>query len=244
MFRRLKANLFPTNRAFAATIKKLTGFAPINITLYEQALTHSSANISNGSGIKIDNERLEFLGDAVLDLIIADIVFRRYPNQDEGFLTELRSKIVNTSFLDQVSRKLGLVDLMQMDEKSRQQMSMNKNIHADVFEALIGALYLDRGYDAALSFIRTRIINVFVDFEEIIQTERNFKSKVLEWAQKHGKKVQFEEANTAETARKKQFAIQLIIDGKTVALGLDYSKKQAEQRAAQKYYESRLVGKS
>lgn len=241
LLRLIASRIKRQNPDLSAAIKRLTGIRPINIALYEQALTHSSANIIGTNGSRIDNERLEYLGDAVLDLVVADIIFKKYPLKDEGFLTELRAKVVNTQFLDGITRKIGLNNLIIADEKSRHMIIQNRNVNADLLEALIGALYLDHGFKGASEFI-TNMIKEFVDFEHLLVTESNFKSRLLEWSQREGAKIQFELVTDADLTRKRRIAIQLLVNGKTVSVGIDATRKEAEQRAAQKFLESLKPG--
>ncbi len=237
LLRLIKSRIKRQNPDLHAAIKRLTGISPINIALYEQALTHSSANIQSTQGSRIDNERLEYLGDAVLDLIVADILFKKYPLKDEGFLTELRARVVNTQFLDSITRKIGLNNFLIADEKSRHMIIQNRNANADLLEALIGAIYLDHGFNGANKFIQS-LVKEHVDFDHLLVTESNFKSRLLEWSQREGAKIQFEPVTDADLTRKRRIAIQLLVNGKTVAVGIDSTRKEAEQRAAQKFLES------
>lgn len=222
-------------------MKRLTGLSPINLALYEQALTHSSANVMGTNGTRIDNERLEYLGDAVLDLVVAEILFKKYPLKDEGFLTEVRARVVNTQFLDTISRKIGLNQFLIADDKNRHQIIQNRNVNADLIEALIGAIYLDHGYRGASKFIQN-LVKEHVDFERLLETESNFKSRLLEWSQKEGAKIQFEPVTDADLTRKRRIAIQLLVNGQTVSVGIDATRKEAEQRAAQKFLDSIKTG--
>lgn len=237
LLRLITSRIKRQNPDLSAAIKRLTGIRPVNISLYEQALTHSSANVMGANGTRIDNERLEYLGDAVLDLVVAEIIFKKYPLKDEGFLTELRARVVNTQFLDNITRKIGLNNHLIADEKSRHMIIQNRNANADLLEALIGAIYLDHGYVGASKFIQS-LVKEYVDFEHLLVTESNFKSRLLEWSQKEGAKIQFELVTDADLTRKRRIAIQLLVNGKTVAVGIDATRKEAEQRAAQKFLES------
>jgi ribonuclease-3 len=217
------------------SIFNITGYRPQNISLYRLAFTHSSARLENEIGYKKNNERLEFLGDAVLDLIIAELLFKKFPFRDEGFLTEMRSKVVNANFLDSMSRKLGLDQLLKEVSGHQRGQRPSKNMNADVFEAFIGAFFLDHGYNQTLKFVQKRIIKSFVDFEELVNTEHNFKSRLVEWSHRNSKTFSFELAETIQKGRHKQFVIHLVIDEKVVAKGIDLNKKQAEQKAAEQY---------
>jgi ribonuclease III len=216
-------------------IYNITGTRPRNVSLYKLAFTHSSARVENEIGYKKNNERLEFLGDAVLDLIVAELLFKKFPFRDEGFLTEMRSKIVNAVFLDQMARKLGLDDLLKEVSGYQRNQRPSKNMNADVFEAFIGAFYLDHGYLKTMKFFQLRIMKVFVDFEELVHTESNFKSRLVEWSHRNNKRIAFEVADTLQQGRHKQFVVHLLVDEEVVAKGVDVNKKQAEQKAAEKF---------
>lgn len=216
-------------------ILNITGQRPQNISLYRLAFTHSSARVENEIGYKKNNERLEYLGDAVLDLIIAELLFKKFPFRDEGFLTEMRSKVVNANFLDTMSRKLGLDQLLKEVSGHHRSQRPSKNMNADVFEAFIGAFFLDHGYNKTLKFVQKRIVKSFVDFEELVNTEHNFKSRLVEWSHRNNKTFSFELAETIQKGRNKQFVIHLMVDDKVVAKGIDLNKKQAEQKAAEQY---------
>ena len=156
---------------------RMTGFYPRNIDLYKQALLHKSSSIKNEKGRLLNNERLEFLGDAVLDAVVADIVYKRFEGKREGFLTNTRSKIVQRETLNHVARQIGLDKLVKF---SSRQSSHNNYMGGNAFEALIGALYLDQGYRACKKFMEERIINQYLDLEKISRKEVNFKSKLIE----------------------------------------------------------------
>jgi ribonuclease III len=216
-------------------IYNISGSRPRNVSLYKLAFTHSSARLENEIGYKKNNERLEFLGDAVLDLIVAELLFKKFPFRDEGFLTEMRSKIVNAAFLDSMSRKLGLDQLLKDVSGHQRNQRPSKNMNADVFEAFIGAFFLDHGYPKTLKFVQNRIMKVFVDFEELVNVESNFKSRLVEWSHRNNKRIAFEVADTLQQGRHKQFVVHLMVDEVVVAKGIDMNKKQAEQKAAESF---------
>lgn len=216
-------------------IYNISGCRPRNVSLYKLAFTHSSARLENEIGYKKNNERLEFLGDAVLDLIVAELLFKKFPFRDEGFLTEMRSKIVNAAFLDSMSRKLGLDQLLKDVSGHQRNQRPSKNMNADVFEAFIGAFFLDHGYPKTLKFVQNRIMKVFVDFEELVNVESNFKSRLVEWSHRNNKRIAFEVADTLQQGRHKQFVVHLLVDDALVAKGIDINKKQAEQKAAEAF---------
>ena len=180
------------------------------------------------TGFRNSNERLEYLGDAILGAIIADFVFKRFPFREEGFLTEMRSKIVSRDNLNKLSRKLGLDELIRNNPDA----APNKSMHGDALEALIGAIYIDQGYDRTRRFILGRLIKHHLDIDELEITESNFKSKLIEWAQKEHKSFGFEVVEERESGKKKLMKVHALVDGTAVGIGADFSKKRAEQLAA------------
>lgn len=235
LFANLPVNLFKSKDPLYRAIHNLTGYRPKNLTLYRLAFTHSSARLETEIGYKKNNERLEYLGDAVLDLIVAELLFKKFPFRDEGFLTEMRSKVVNANFLDQMARKLGLDTLLQETSGYQKNQKPSKNMNADVFEAFIGAFFLDHGYKKTNQFVQQRVLKVFVDFEALVHTESNFKSRLVEWSHRNSKKIAFEVADTRQQGRHKQFVVELLVDDQVVAKGIDINKKQAEQKAAEAF---------
>jgi ribonuclease-3 len=210
-------------------IKNLLGFWPGNIRLYELAFTHSSVAREIREGVKDSNERLEFLGDAVLGAVVAEFLFAKFPFRDEGFLTEMRSRIVNRTYLNKLAIKIGLDKLIQYDASHR----MYKSICGDTFEALIGAVYLDKGYDFTSKLIRDRIIRFHVDLDELEQQELNFKSRLINLAQRNRQSIVFDAREEVGNERQKRYHVTLFIDEKPVAEGIGYSKKAAEQAASE-----------
>ncbi len=223
--------LAPRN-PLAKAILNLTGYRPRNLNLYQLAFTHSSVRKESETGFRRNNERLEFLGDAVLDLVVAEILFKKYPFKDEGFLTEMRSKVVNANSLDQIARKLGIHDLLVSVSGNPRGQSPSKNMNADAMEAFIGAFYLDQGYTRTFHFINRRIVKVLVDFDELMQTDENHKSRLVEWSHRNGKSIRFEVGDTVQQGRNRYFIVNLLVDDVVVSTGQDMNKKQAEQKAA------------
>ncbi len=195
------------------------------------ALRHKSATIKTINGLRLNNERLEYLGDAVLSAVVADYLFRRFPYKNEGFLTQMRSKIVSRVTLNRLSLKLGLTKLMK---SSFENGTTVKSAGGDAFEALIGALYLDKGYNFSRKIIINRIINFHFDIEQLVDSEVSYKSRILEWAQKEKKELQFEVLEEIGEKHAKQFRVVVKIDNAIVAEGQDYSIKGAERLAAEK----------
>jgi ribonuclease-3 len=198
------------------------------------AFRHRSVAVEIKNGAKNSNERLEFLGDAILGSVIAELLFKLYPYKDEGFLTEMRSKIVSRANLNQLAKRLGLDEHIEYDNKSIGYTSKQGALLGDTFEAMIGAVYMDKGYNFTRNFLLNRIIKPHVDIHTLEQTETNFKSKLIEWCQRHGKDITFEIVPNEEGENTKLFTVQVNVDGENCATGRDYNKKNAEKLAAEK----------
>ena len=208
-------------------LRNLLGFYPANIALYQLAFSHRSILRETDNGVPLSNERLEYLGDAVLGAVVADMLFKKFPYRDEGFLTEMRSRIVSRENLKSLAVKIGIDELLQKEATPGTYRSM----YGDAFEALIGAIYLDKGYTKTQKFILNRIIRIHVDLHEIEQTEKNFKSLILNWGQRAKHSIVFE--TVEEEQKDRLIKIRLLVDDKEVAVGVDFVKKKAEQIAAQ-----------
>lgn len=224
--------LFSSDKDFAQSIRNVFGFYPVNINLYKLAFLHKSVSVEQ-NGHKLSNERLEYLGDAVLSSIVADFLFKKFPYKGEGFLTEMRSKIVSRDQLNKLSRKIGLDKFIQSNNDSR---IYYRSMEGDAFEAFIGALYIDRGYTFTQKIVIERIINVHFDIDELIRTEVNYKSKIIEWSQKEHKPVEFNVITEVGTGSGKQYIVEVKIDGTVCATGQDFSIKGAEKIASEKAY--------
>jgi len=216
------------------SIKNIFGFRPRNIFLYRLAFTHKSATQETVKDLRINNERLEFLGDAILDAVAADYLFRTFPARDEGFLTEMRSKLVSRSQLNKLSQKMGIDQLIQLDNSSS---GVFRSFKGDAFEALIGAIYLDKGFDFTRKLILDRIFSRYFNIDELVNQEVNFKSRIIEWAQKEKKQTSYNLLEEIGTGFKKQYVIELCIEGIPMAKGQDYSIKGAEQSASEKAWQ-------
>jgi ribonuclease-3 len=237
----LKFNLFQsvyktsaTDKHLSQAIKSILGYKPANIFLYHMAFLHRSATQESANGLKINNERLEFLGDAILDAVTADFLFKKFPAKDEGFLTEMRSKMVSRVTLNKLSQKLGIDSLIQLEGNSP---GAFKSFKGDAFEALIGAIYLDKGYEFTREIILNRIIQQYFNIDDLVTQEVNFKSRIIEWAQREKKHVHFSVVDEIGTGYKKQYVVELCIDGSAFDRGQDYSIKGAEQNAAEKCWQ-------
>ena len=215
----------------------MLGFVPGNLSLYRLAFRHKSVAQNVKKGVKNSNERLEFLGDAVLGSVVAEVLFKLYPFEDEGFLTELRSKIVNRGNLNQLARKLGFEELIQYDSRMVNSTRQG-SLLGDAFEALIGAIYLDKGYDFTKNFLVNHIIKSHIDIHKLEQTETNFKSKLIEWCQRHGKDITFELIENQDGESNKLFTVQASIDGEIMGQGKEFNKKNAEKLAAERACEA------
>jgi len=186
------------------------------------------------NGTKNSNERLEFLGDAILGSVVAEILFKMYPYKDEGFLTEMRSKIVSRANLNQLAKRLGLDEHIEFDNRLIGPNNKQGSLLGDTFEAMIGAVYMDKDYNFTRNFLINRIIKPHIDIHTLELTETNFKSKIIEWCQRHGKDISFEIIANEEGENPKLFTIQISVDGENCAIGRDYNKKNAEKLAAEK----------
>ena len=225
------------NRKYVKILKNLLGFVPGNIALYKLAFRHKSVAQNVKKGVKNSNERLEFLGDAVLGSVVAEVLFKLYPFEDEGFLTELRSKIVSRVNLNQLARKLGFDKLIEFDNRALNAQRQG-SLLGDAFEALIGAVYLDKGYDFTRHFLVNHIIKSHIDIHKLEQTETNFKSKLIEWCQRHSKDISFDLVDNLDGENSKLFTVQASVDGEPVGQGKEFSKKNAEKLAAEKACET------
>lgn len=222
------------DRQLARALRTILGVSPANLRLYHLALKHKSLATVLPNGFRNSNERLEYLGDAVLGTIVADYLFRKYPFEQEGFLTEMRSRIVNRESLNNLGRQLGLESLVKFDAKVRKESY--RSIFGNALEALIGAIYLDYGYEVTTQFVEKRILHGYIDFKQLVSTPHNFKSLLIEWAQKNNKKVSFE-ITGHEDAQYHDFSADLYLDKDIVSNGRGTSKKKAEQDACRKAWD-------
>ena len=224
-------NIFSKDKKFIFSLRNLLGFFPGNLAVYHLAFRHRSTASEHQSGIKLSNERLEYLGDAILGAVIAELLFKKYPFREEGFLTEMRSKIVNREHLGKLAMKLGIDQFMV---KSIDPAAKNRSAYGDAFEALVGAVYIDKGYDATRKLIINRFVKHHIDLEEIENQDTNFKSRLINWAQRERKVIDFEFLEEIDNGGKKLLRVRVLVDGNEMARGEDFSKKRAEQIAAEK----------
>ncbi|MFT5918020.1 MAG: ribonuclease-3 [Bacteroidia bacterium] len=226
----------PEEKRLAQAVKMITGKSAGNIHLYSLAMQHTSVAEEGVGGFRESNERLEYLGDAVLGSIVAEFLFKKFPYKDEGFLTDIRSRIVNRDALNNLALKIGLKELVKYDSKRKTALS-HKSIYGDAMEAFIGAYYLDKGFKSCRKFIISKLLKRHFDMNEVLDNPTNFKSLVIEWAQKHDKLVRFEIMQKG-TKHKSQFSAQVLVDDQEIAQGYGYSKKKAQQDAARKACEA------
>ena len=212
-------------------IRNIAGLKPSNLELYKLATVHSSIAKENGRGFKESNERLEYLGDAILGAAVADYLFKKFPFKSEGFLTEIRSRIVNREALNLLARKIGVGNIVQYDQKNAH---LQQVILGNTLEAIVGAIYLDKGYLRTKKFVIDKLIAPNYDLDELVNSNSNYKSRIIEWAQREGKEVRFEILNVKKGKNHKEFTAQVIVDNDPKGTGYGNSKKKAEQDAALK----------
>ncbi|MBL7765939.1 MAG: ribonuclease III [Chitinophagaceae bacterium] len=205
----------------------MLGFTPSNLAVYELALCHRSNNASTEE----NNERLEFLGDAILGAIIGEHLFTKYPTKPEGYLTDMRSKIVNRKTLNQIALKIGLKSLMKFNEQDY--FLRDSLIFGNALEALIGAIYIDKGYAITRTFVRKRILLPFVDIEVLENLEVNTKNKLIGWASKQGRKLDFVVLDEKLDRGRKKFTVGVVLDEEIIAQSVAHNKKEASKIAAE-----------
>lgn len=222
------------DKKLVTSLKNLLGFYPVNLHLYKLAFFHKSVAPELKDGKKASNERLEFLGDAILDAVVADYLFKKYPFEDEGFLTELRSKIVSRKNLNYLGGKMGLDKFIKSDNRGS---VLHNSIIGDALEAMIGAVYLDKGFLVTQKFVLVQLIRNHIDVDVLQEQELNFKSRLIEYVQKERKTLRFEVAAETDMGARRLFVINAIVDNVVLGTGQDFSKKRAEQSAAEKALE-------
>ena len=212
-------------------LKNIFGYYPGNIFLYKLAFRHKSQAIELNNGSRVSNERLEFLGDAILSAVVADHLFKMFPYKDEGFLTEMRSRIVSRAQLNKLSQKMGVDTLITASTENN---NVYRSMKGDAFEALIGAIYLDKGYSFARQIIIEKIIKQHFDLQDLENNNTNYKSQIIEWSQREKRLVEFVIVNEVGHGYNKQYVVDLLVDKISMGKGRDYSIKGAEQDAAMK----------
>ena len=218
---------------FFIEIKRITGFKPKNTEIYKQAFIHRSLNKKDALGHPINYERLEFLGDSILSTVISNHLFKEAPFGDEGYLTKMRSKIVSRNHLNSLGKGLELLKQVRSKIPKHQ---FGENIHGNVFEALIGAIYLDLGYHKCERFIHDKVIQPHVDIEELEGKVISYKSLFIEWCQKHKIDFNYDVYEDNGNDALKHFGVRLSIHNKVIAKARATSKKKAEEKASQRAY--------
>ncbi|MGD1843330.1 MAG: ribonuclease III [Thermonemataceae bacterium] len=221
-------------KRLSAAIERIVGAKPFNLNLYRLALRHTSASVQSKQkrNFRLSNERLEYLGDAILGAIVADYLYKKFPFRDEGFLTEIRSRIVNRESLNSLAKKIGLLELI-LFEGSRNNRS-HKSMSGDALEAFVGAIFLDKGFKFCQQVIIKRLIIPHMDIHKIIATNTNFKSIVIEWAQRENQDLHFKIISEKGNPQNKEFIAQITVNKEIISSGKGASKKKAEQAAAEK----------
>ena len=223
--------LFCKERESYLCFYRILGFYPRQLKYYEQALLHKSTAVRSDQGRLLNNERLEFLGDAILDAVVGDIVYRHFEGRREGFLTNTRSKIVQRETLNKLAVEIGLDKLVKTSNRSQ---SHNSYLYGNAFEAFIGAIYLDRGYDCCMQFMEEKILKQYIDLDKMSRKEMNFKSRLIEWCQKNKMQVSFELIDQVmDKDHSPTFSTEVQIEGIPAGNGRGYSKKESQQKAAQ-----------
>jgi ribonuclease-3 len=233
--KRINGTYILEKREFSSRLKKILGFRPGNLKLYEIAFIHRSATFTLPDGKKVNNERLEYLGDAVLDAILSDFLFERFPDASEGFMTKIRSRIVNREVLNQLAISMGINKILISNVSS---VHSTKNLYGDALEALIGSLFLDKGFKKTKKLFIKNVLNKYLDLEVIVNTDCDYKSLVFEWVQKRKSNLIFTYNEEYDFNLKKSvFSTTLIIDKVEMGEGHGSSKKEAEQEAAGKAWQ-------
>lgn len=214
------------NKDYSKLLKQILGFKPKNMELYFLAFTHKSFDPEETDGYFSNNERLEYLGDAILDAAVSDLLYKRFPTADEGFLTKMRTKIVNGQTLTEIAKKIGLDKMLFVKSKK----NLSERIFEDAFEALIGAIYIDRGFKYVKLFVSQKIFVEHINLNQLKYVDTNYKSKIIEWSQKH--KIDIEFCTSEDYDDNRNFDCFLKIHGNIIGEGSGISKKIAEQFAS------------
>lgn len=217
------------DKAFTRRLRQLLGFTPSNLAIFKLAFSHKSTSSEKAYAIQ-NNERLEYLGDAVLGTIVAEYLFKKYPNSNEGFLTKMRSKIVKRKSLNKIGDKMGLDMLLSEYNQTRLSRSMLGN----AVEALVGAVYLEKGYPGTKKFVVNKILRGYVDVHELESFDDNYKSQLLEWCQKNGQTVSYKLLARYKFEKRDRFKVAVLVNGERLATADDFNKKSAEQTASEK----------
>ncbi len=231
-------HLFSPNKELVSQLEHMLGFTPKHLPYYQLALMHRSKI----EEIAENNERLEFLGDAILGSVIADYLFKKYPYKTEGYLTEMRSRIVRRETLNNVALRMGLQKIVQYNQNDKG--LGRSHIFGNALEALIGAVYLDQGYTRTKSYIIRQVVKPYIDIDKLEDSDTNFKNKLLSWAQKNNHDVSFDTIEEDTEGTRKVFTLAFVLNGEQVATGTGYNKKEAGQVAARNAIEALKISSS
>ena len=231
MFTKL-LNIFSKKSSFEKKLYSLLSYTPKNLELYIQALTHKSYKKRGG----LDNERLEFLGDAVLSSVVAEILYQKFPKESEGFLTQMRSKIVSRNSLNRLALEIKLNKLVRYHKSA-----VHRSLYGNALEALVGAIYLDKGHHKTVEFINKTLLLPHLDINALIKEVVSYKSKILEWGQQNKKEVVFKVLESTGKDHKKSYKVALLLEEKKLSEGIGSSIKRAEEQAAQKAQSKLLI---
>ena len=229
MFRRFYNYYFSPEKDLAKKLKNVLGFVPDNLRLFKLAFFHKSMNNLSEKKVRMyNNERLEYLGDAVLSTIVAEYLYKKYPGKDEGFLTKMRSKIVKRKTLNKVAERMGIDTVLSKYSSGRMSYSMLGN----AFEAMVGALYIEYGYEKTRNYLISKVLMRYLDIHELETNDDNYKSRLLEWGQKEGHMISYRLMSKYKIDKRDRFKIAVYMDGKELSIAEDYNKKAAEQTAS------------
>ena len=228
IFRKIYNYYFSPSKDLARKIKSVAGFIPNDLTLFKLAFAHKSSSNEKDYAIQ-NNERLEYLGDAVLGTIVAEYLFRKYPNANEGFLTKMHSKIVKRSSLNEIADSMGLEIILSEYNSTK----LSKAMLGNALEALVGAVYIETGYNYTYKYVVRRIMRKYLNIHELESYDDNYKSQLLEWCQKNGKEVNYKVLSKYKHDKRDKFKIGVFIDGEQISSADDYNKKAAEQTASE-----------
>ncbi|MCP4882381.1 MAG: ribonuclease III [Flavobacteriales bacterium] len=233
LIRKITSSHSAKDEEFIMAIRKILGYRPKKVDFYKEAFTHSSLKRVNEQGNPMNYERLEFLGDAILGAVIANYLFKKIPHGDEGYLTQMRSKIVSREHLNELGKDL---DLIHFVESSIPSANFGDNIHGNLFEALIGAIHSDRGYSFTEKFIFRFVIEPYVDIERLEGKITSYKSVLIEWSQKSKKRIKYNVYEDTGNDTLKHFSVKLLVDNDLISKGRATSKKKAEEIASKRAY--------
>ena len=233
MIRKFYNHFLSSDRQFARSVANIIGFTPSNLQIFKQAFSHKSA-VDPKLHTVTSNERLEYLGDSILSSIVAEYLFQKYPNSNEGFLTKMRSKIVKRKTLNRIADDMGIDVVLQENNDTRLSESMKGN----ALEALVGAIYLEKGFDETKEIVITKILRRHLNIQNLEDTDDNYKSQLLEYCQKNGSEIDYRVIERFKMENRDRFKIAVYVNGKEIASGEDFNKKSAEQNASYKALKS------